>query len=203
MADANPQTVGHPYTAQDKDGRIYDPRAGLGGYYRYGPRDLKALGEGLLSRHGTAGLPRVHESVLRRIQNRAHSYAPVGLPERYEIVTTTGEVLSPAQNPYETPPEGRARWHCQEELWNWVWLRRVVYFLTVAASVHLFAFPISRKAPPADEFSTPLRWVSDIVRLADSFLPSAADPWLDGYARRPVHFIIAVVILGTMPATRK
>jgi uncharacterized protein (DUF2235 family) len=35
--DANPQTYGHPETAQDKDGRIYDPRKGLGGYYRYGP----------------------------------------------------------------------------------------------------------------------------------------------------------------------
>jgi len=198
VADANPQTAGHPNTAQDKDGRIYDPRAGLGGYYRYGPRDLKALGEGLLSRRGTVGLPRIHESVLRRIQNRAHSYAPVGLPERYEIATVAGEVLSPAQNAYEAPAQARARWHCQEELWNWVWLRRVVYFLTVAASVYLFAFPIARKAPAADEFSTPWRWVSDIVRLADSFLPSAADPWLDGYARRPGHFVIAVVILAAM-----
>ncbi len=47
---ASPQTIGHPETAQDKDGRLYDPRKGLGGYYRYGPRKIADLGQVLLSR---------------------------------------------------------------------------------------------------------------------------------------------------------
>jgi uncharacterized protein (DUF2235 family) len=51
-ADANPQTYGHPVTAQDPDGRVYDSRSGLASYYRYGPRDILALGKDLLSRGG-------------------------------------------------------------------------------------------------------------------------------------------------------
>jgi len=196
VADANPQTAGHPNTAQDKDGRIYDPRAGLGGYYRYGPRDLKALGEGLLSRRGAVGLPRVHESVFRRIKNHAHSYAPVGLPEQYEVVTASGEALSPARNPYETPALAKARWHCQERVWNRIWLRRLIYFVTVGISVYLFSFPIAKSMPVTAELSTRLRWMSDIIRLAGSFLPGAAAPWIDGYARDPSKFIWTVVALA-------
>ena len=195
MPDANPQTFGHPKTAADKDGRIYDPRSGLGGYYRYGPRDLRVLGEGLLARSGTAGFPRVHESVLKRIQNRAHSYAPVGLPERYEVVTAAGEVLPPGQNPYETTAQAMARWHYQEKVWNTVWLRRIVYFLTVAVSGYLFAFPLLKGRAVTDELTSSLRWMSDIIRLAGSFLPAAATPWLDGYARAPGQFVLVVVAL--------
>jgi hypothetical protein len=44
----------HPETLQDKDGRLYDPRKGLGGYYRYGPRSptpttRKPIGPSLMS----------------------------------------------------------------------------------------------------------------------------------------------------------
>jgi len=192
MPEANPQTYGHPNTAQDKDGRIYDPRSGLGGYYRYGPRDLRALGEGLLARPGAAGFARIHESVLKRIQNRAHSYAPIGLPDKYEVVTAAGEVLPPVQNPYEIAAQATARWHHQEKLWNTIWLRRIVYFLTVGVSGYLFAFPLLKSRDVTDELTSSLRWMSDIIRLAGSFLPSAATPWLDGYARAPGRFVLVV-----------
>jgi hypothetical protein len=54
----------------------------------------------LLSRKNTEPLPRVHESVLKRVQNNAHLYAPKGLPQRYELVTAEGVVVPPEQNPY-------------------------------------------------------------------------------------------------------
>lgn len=196
--DANPQTYGHPTTAQDKDGRIYDTRQGLGGYYRYGPRDMLALGKELLSRQGAEALPRVHESVFKRIQNRAHAYAPIGLPARYELVTAAGEVISPEQNPYESPGQAIARRHLQEKLWNMVWGRRLVYFLTVGVSVYLFAFPLMRAAPVDAEFTTRLRWVSDVVRAVGAFLPSALKPWIDGYARDPGQFVVVAALLVVM-----
>ena len=192
---ANPQTFDHPATTQDKDGRIYDPRKGLGGYYRYGPRDILALGKDLLSRHGAEPLPRIHESVLNRISNRAHAYAPVGLPACYEVVTADGEVLRPEQNPCESPDQAKARWHAQEKVWNTVWGRRIVYFLTVGVSVYLFAFPLMRAAPADDEFVSRLRWISDIVRTAGAFLPPAANPWINGYARDPGQFVVVAVLL--------
>jgi uncharacterized protein (DUF2235 family) len=198
VPDANPQTYGHPNTAQDKDGRIYDPRKGLGGYYRYGPRDMTTLGKELLSRRGHEALPRVHESVLKRIQNRAHSYTPTGLPDRYEIVTADGEVLAPEQSSYEPAAQALARWHLQEKVWNTVWLRRIVYFLTVGVSVYLFAFPLMRAVPVDDEYKTQLRWASDIVRMIGGVLPSAAQPWIDGYARQPGQFILVALLLAVM-----
>ena len=39
---ADPDTFKSAISKRDKDGRISDPRKGLGGYYRYGPRKLGA-----------------------------------------------------------------------------------------------------------------------------------------------------------------
>jgi uncharacterized protein (DUF2235 family) len=198
QSDANPQTFGHPTTAQDKDGRIYDPRAGLGGYYRYGPRDIRALTENLLSRQSASSLARIHESVFARIKNRAHAYAPLGLPADYEVVTVNNEVITPQQSGYETPSQAIARWHGQQKIWNLVWWRRVLYFLTVIVSLVLFGFPLTALIPTQDEYMTHLRWVSEIVRRAGTFLPQAATPWLDGYAGEPVEFLVIVAVLGAM-----
>ena len=41
--DDLPDTFKTIQSGQDKDGRMYDSRAGLGGYYRYGPRKLADL----------------------------------------------------------------------------------------------------------------------------------------------------------------
>lgn len=193
---ASPQTLQHPQTAEDKDGRIYDPRGGLGGYYRYGPRDITALGKGLLSRKGGAAVPRIHETVLARIKNHAHLYAPVGLPAEYETVTSSGEVLSPLQNSYEKPKQAALRAVEQEKIWNTIWLKRVVYFLTVAVTIYLVIFPLLRALPRTDELKSPLRWISDIVRLAGAFLPGAAETWINGYARDPFRFAVMVVVVG-------
>jgi uncharacterized protein (DUF2235 family) len=192
---ASPQTIEHPETAQDKDGRLYDPRKGLGGYYRYGPRRLTTLGHELLARGGGKVVPKIHETVLARVKNYAHLYSPVGLPADYALVTPAGEVLTPAQNSYEAPAQALARSRLQEKVWNFVWLRRIVYFLTVGVSVYLAAFPLIKARPPTDELGSPLRWVSDIVRLAGSVLPGAFNPWINGYARDPIQFLIVVATL--------
>ena len=96
---ADPDPFKNAVSRRDKDGRIYDPRAGLGAYYRYGPRKLVQLcnpqykkkedDEVLIER------PKIHETVFRRIDNRAHAYAPVGLPPVYDVVTEDGAILTP------------------------------------------------------------------------------------------------------------
>jgi uncharacterized protein (DUF2235 family) len=206
MPDANPQTYGHPLTAQDKDGRIYDSRQGLGGYYRYGPRDIQEIGKDLLRRkhtkaHPEAALARIHTSVLHRIENNAQSYAPKGLPARYEVVTADGQVLAPGepipgQAAHETIQQGKARSHIQEKTWNIIWLRRIVYFLTVGVSVCLVTFPALYPLPSTDELMSRLRWVSDIVRLIGTYLPAAAIPWTNAYARYPAGLILMSVMLA-------
>ncbi len=49
--------------------------------------------------------------------------------------------------------------------------------------------------PSTAELESPLRWVSDIVRLVGGFLPGALDPWLNGYARAPLRFLVVLAVL--------
>jgi uncharacterized protein (DUF2235 family) len=185
--DADPDIMINTKAARDKDGRLYDSRSGLGSYYRYGPRKLAELcDEKLSNKPGDAvlvRLPKIHESVLKRIQNNAHPCAPLGIPAKYEVVTDEGQVLPASSNPYESSTSSQAREIAQEFVWNIVWRRRIVYFLTVLISAALIIFPLLKSRPASDEFSSPIRWLSDLIRLTGSFLPSIADPWLNGYAR--------------------
>jgi hypothetical protein len=113
-------------------------------------------------------------------------------------------VLPPAENPYESPKHAHARAKAQEEVWNLVWLRRVIYFATVLASLYLLLYPLVQSFPPAAEYSTPLRPVSDLIRFLGGFAPGALKPWLDAYARDPGHFLLAaaavvvLILMGSM-----
>jgi uncharacterized protein (DUF2235 family) len=201
--DSNPMTLGHPITAQDKDGRIYNPRSGLGGYYRFGPRDLNALGKNLLARKnpekGKPPIPqppKIHESALHRIGNNAHLYAPIGLPARYDVVSVTGKVID--QPKFERLDQADSRVAKQAKIWNLIWWRRLFYFATVAVSLWLFAFPLLTASSAVDEYTSPLRWVSDIVRMVGSLLPSIATPWINGWARAPGQFLVTALVLTAM-----
>jgi Uncharacterized alpha/beta hydrolase domain (DUF2235) len=197
---ADPDSMINTMAARDKDGRLYDSRRGLGSYYRYGPRKLAELcDEKLSNKPGDAvliRLPKIHESVFKRIQNNAHPCAPPGIPAKYEVVTDNGQILPAGGNPYESVTSSQARENAQECVWNTVWLRRIVYFLTVLVSAAFVIFPLLKSLPASDEFSSPIRWLSDLIRLAGSFLPSIADPWLNGYARSPVTFAIVAALLA-------
>lgn len=208
VAHASPQTLLHPPTVQDKDGRQYDPRSGLGGSYRYGPRDIHELGKELLARRGGHAVPKIHVSVLKRIRNNAHVYAPNGIPADYQVVTDLGEVLPAQQNPYEAPAQAQARANMQESAWNIIWQRRIVYFLTVGVSIYLAGFPLMKAVPPSAEFETRLRWISDGIRMVGNVLPGAAETWINGFARQPLRFalvvavLVALVLWGTRLAAR-
>ena len=124
---ADPDTFKNAISKRDKDGRLYDPRKGLGGYYRYGPRKLvpafypKKLEEDEVD----VVSAKIHESVFRRIENNAHAYAPVGLPPYYDVVKEDGEIVSPdnfsiapATKPFETSAAAAQRALAQEHVWN-------------------------------------------------------------------------------------
>lgn len=197
--DADPDAVVHARSAADKDGRLYDSRHGLAGYYRYGPRKVYELSHRRLSRRAddevTIPLPKIHESALDRAVNGARAYGPIGLPETYAVVTKDGEILDGPKNPFESPDQARARARAQERVWDLVWWRRLVYFLTLFASGYLAFFPVLYQTDRAQEFSTPLRIVSESVRLVGTFLPGFAGWWLDAFASNPGRFLIGLVIL--------
>ena len=202
---ADPDTFKNAISMRDKDGRIYDPRAGLGAYYRYGPRKLELLcNANYGKRKGEDDTvivwrPKIHKSAFRRIDNSAHAYAPVGLPRVYDVVREgDGAILTPSQFGVEDDDEAKARGDAQEHVWNDIWKRRIVYFATVGATLWLLVFPLVSAARREDEFTSPIRWVSDIIRLVGGFLPGLAKPWIDGYARAPFSFVALAIFVGCL-----
>jgi uncharacterized protein (DUF2235 family) len=196
---ADPDTFKNAVSRRDKDGRIYDPRTGLGGYYRYGPRKLvqfcnvkyskKEDDEVLIER------PKIHESMFKRLQNHAHAYAPIGLPALYDVVKDDGSIVTSDQYGIESAAQAKSRADAQEHVWNEVWKRRIVYFATVGATLWLLVFPLVSGAQRSDEFTSPIRWVSDILRVVQGFLPGFSRTWIDGYAWAPISFVALVIVL--------
>jgi len=200
---ADPDTFKNAISKRDKDGRLYDPRKGLGGYYRYGPRKLVELCNYKYSKKEDDEVvierPKIHETVFRRIGTHAHAYAPVGLPPVYDVVKDDGLIVTPDQYGFETTTAAKARADTQEHVWNTIWLRRIVYFATVGATLGLVIFPLVSGAERYDEFTSPIRWVSDLLRFAGGFLPNFASTWIDGYARAPGSFLVmAGLVIGLL-----
>jgi uncharacterized protein (DUF2235 family) len=200
---ADPDTFKNAISKRDKDGRIYDPRAGLGAYYRYGPRKLAQLCNARYPKKDDDEViiprPKIHETVFSRIGNRAHAYAPVGLPPVYDVVRAEdGAILTPTQFGVEEDEEAKLRAETQEHVWNDIWKRRIVYFATVGATFLLLVFPLISGAQREDEFTSPIRWVSDLIRLVGGFLPGFASTWVDGYARAPGSFIVLSLLAGAL-----
>ena len=198
---ADPNAFLKVASARDPDGRQYDSRAGLAGYYRYGPRKIADLTSARMSGSDAVEilLPKIHESVLIRLRSDSNAYAPIGIPAKYGVATVEGEILEGDKNPYETPLEAAARAHEQERIWNWVWLRRIVYFLTLAASFHLVAFWRFHEINPEYEYESNLRLVSEFIRFIEAFLPRLVVRWwTDAYAANPGWFLIGVLTLAAM-----
>jgi hypothetical protein len=198
---AEPDALLRAESARDKDGRLYDSRHGLAGYYRYGPRKLIELCHMRLSRAPDDEVeietPKIHETVFRRMDTNARAYAPICIPEKYEVVTSEGYIVAP--DSYETPQHAAERSKSQERVWDMVWWRRVVYFATVAASLYIILYPLSRAVPRSAKDTTALHPVSDALGFISVFLPNYGNPWLNDYQGDPSRFlIVGFVIVALM-----
>ena len=199
---ADPDAFTRVRSTQDKDGRIYNSRNGLGGYYRYGPRSVAALSDTKFSADKrdrvTIAIPKIHESVFERISVDAHVYAPVALPPVYEVLTYDERIVSPDnltvgpnRPQYESSGSARHREKTQEHVvGSSIWRRRIIYFLTVIASVYLLAYPVASQLPASAEYTTRLRPLSDLIRIVGMALPEALSRWKNAYARDPLSFVL-------------
>jgi uncharacterized protein (DUF2235 family) len=225
MANAEPDALLTTDSAKDKDGRLYDSRSGVGGYYRYNPRRIADFYEGMpqaVKRRQEAAeatsasaepqklLPKIHETVFGKIKIGAHPYAPIGLPGNYEVVTTGNVSVA-----YNLPPDvtaapmtivpntklvaegdGSASRHAdQEDIWDMVWRKRGIYFLTVFATVYLLAYPLFRNTYAYEEARTRLHVVSDTLRVIGSLTPAFAKRWIDAYAHEPAWFVLILLLV--------
>ena len=208
--------------------KLNDLRHGLAGYYRYQPRKLADIFSRppykLSLRNGFQHLvdvfknrpdperevkaelaipqsyvvrpnPKIHQSVFDRIRIGNDGYAPIVLPERYDVVSHDGAIIP---NGAIAPSDARSRAIRQEKVWDWVWGRRVVYFLTVFASLYLAALPLIEKWRPGRGPASPAKVVVPIIDLAAAFLPSFVKPWLDAFRNSPGRFLIGVLLVGVL-----
>jgi len=187
-----------------------DSRGGVGAYYRYHPRPIGRLcgfkdhsSERNPASSVTIDRPLIHQSVFERIRDAGDSYAPVALPERYAIVTRQGEVLAGdlgptnrTPNPFEHSTQAASRVREQQAAWDAVWMRRVVYFTTVASTLFLLALPLlPLPAVPAADSSPNLKMA---IGAIGSFLPAFAQGLLASYQDRPGWFVIAASLVGAL-----
>jgi hypothetical protein len=195
---ADPDALVRIGSSQDRDGRLYDSRSGLGGYYRYGPRKISDLCNMTFSRraHDSVNITtaKIHISAIERRAHGAHVYAPIGFPANYAVVRSDGEI-DPSP---ESADEAAVRIRQQEVVWNYVWWRRILYFATLAASFHLVFFPLLYQTNRMIEFSSALRPVSELLRLIGQFLPGIAGWWIGAFAANPKEFLIGVVVLSAL-----
>jgi uncharacterized protein (DUF2235 family) len=184
---------------RDDFGTMYNSRSGVGSYYRYQPRkiaarladpDPTALMMQDPNRRGRGFLTKVtiHESVWHRIEAGTDSYAPIVIPDRFEVLKSDGSV-EPKQLP--APAEGkvsRAEW-----VWNDVWRRRVNYFMTVSVSVALAAFPLIQAKWPPTVCTGPQCVLSPIITSIGEVLPGFVQPWIRAFAISPLWFLILAI----------
>ena len=197
-------TITRMHAQMTPSGPIFDSRKGLGGYYRYKPRKIAELIKDEFSQVSIAR-PKIHESVFVRLKSGSDRYAPIILPARYAVVKADGSIVGGTVqngqvnqgNDLESPTQSQARAVKQEQAWNWVWARRIVYFLAVASSIYLAMLPLIFKThldgTCADSHFC---FLSSIIGAAASFLPDFASFWLDNFKSNPGWFGLGAILLA-------
>ena len=190
---AEPDAVLYAKSERDPDGRIYDSRKGLRGYYRYGPRNLSELCQ--VKRPGREvqiDVPKIHESVFKRMRTSARLYASIGIPETYEVVAKDGQILDARDYGFENFERAKYRSQAQEKVWDLVWLRRLQNRVTVFVSGFFLLYPLFY-FPKEHKFTKAFQAISDLILLVGAFQPSdGLYIWAVIYSASPLLFLITV-----------
>ncbi len=201
------QDLANPY------GPIHDSRSGLGAYYRYQPRKIAAFmdpptvatrslrppeTDPRVGEHGLLKSVCVHESVIARIISGIDNYAPAALPERFDLVSASGPNAAPALTAADHAMLGAAaqnaqrRFDLQENGWDLVWKRRLLYFTTIALTIVLLLLPWLPRLDAVEELCSDDRcFAHSVLDVSLFFVPfrESLHPW----AQKP----LLVMLLGT------
>ena len=198
-------------------GPIHDSRKGPAAYYRYQPRKISAFlhpssvktlslrppeRDPRLGDHGLLRSVCVHESAIARVISGIDNYAPSALPSQFEIVRARGDkharhILTDEQNQTlaAAEPSHRRRYELQENEWDKVWRRRLLYFLTVGVTLLLVAAPWVPGLKQVEQLCSDDRcFARSFVDLSLFFLPQGIRNSLDPWAGIP----LLVIGLGTL-----
>jgi hypothetical protein len=207
-----PQSTQECWGRANGHGEQHDSRAGLAGYYRYGPRDVDVLCDD--ADHGvTIRTPIVHESVMNRIRDWRVRYAPLAFPSRtsYEVAHrapggAVGTRLRIRGAP-EVPGDRALRDQDMNAARDAVLRRKATYFATVALTLVLALLPAidwltgnaswrghTGSIPVWSEIGTAtsksLTWI-----LSKDLLPGWATTWCASFARHPMLVLLVGPVL--------
>jgi uncharacterized protein (DUF2235 family) len=197
--------------------RLYDSRKGLASYYRYAPRRIEVLRDAA----GTRIWPIVDSSVVMRMAYGSDGYAPLSLPHQFWVLDSSGDVVPlkgnvtlerDAAKPEKVTPQSKdaelvAAMQLLENpdyntirfVWDTVFWRRCLYFLTVALTVWLAAFPLMPHLPKGTLNTIARGPLSNIVEALSVLIPSFAQPWKQALIEHPLEFGgLALLILLCM-----
>jgi uncharacterized protein (DUF2235 family) len=193
-----------------------DSRRGFGVYYRYQPRRHKTLyGRGRTAlcvdawdrilalfhfppsqgRKPEHADPIIHESVFDRIEAEVNPYAPIVLREHYDIARRDGRV---ERGPFGgAVADGGGQVPLEERVWNLVWFRRVIYFVTLLATAALVLIPAAvQHWDPGHVAARWASWLIPVLNLADYVLPGPVNRlWTDPAKQTPEYVVIFAVVI--------
>jgi uncharacterized protein (DUF2235 family) len=140
--------------------------------------------------------PIIHTAVFDRITKGTDRYAPVVLPaaHAYRYTDPAGAI---SNGPHPADPDGRSA--IQDDVWNWIWLRRIAYFLTAYATAFVAFIPFFVIYHPRFGHDTVVgSLVNPFVNAAASFLPAFLAPWFVAFRDGPLFVLIGVVAAGVL-----
>ena len=141
----------------------------------------------------------IHDSVFNRIRSGPDRYVPVVMPAAYNF-TDKGGTITDALHPVDP---GKPRSHVQDDVWNWVWLRRVVYFLTVFATLFVAFIPFFVIYAPGFGLARVGGFVNPVINAAASFLPGFLEPWFVAFRNAPGFVLVGAIAAGILLSVGK
>ncbi|HYD23276.1 MAG TPA: DUF2235 domain-containing protein [Croceibacterium sp.] len=161
----------------------------------------------------------IHESVAARIAFGTDRYSPITLPVVVAVVpphpggetalqrdNVTPEVkpgqkqasyplLSPElRRRFEDASFGAERVGRMEAVWDLVWRRRILYFVSVALTLLLAFMPLwIDRMPPPPLLADGRTWLSAIIRLPELILPEFLHGWVETLAGHS-FYVLALAI---------
>ena len=174
----------------DWHGPQHDSRALAGIYYRYSPRDIEKLcndkEKDILIEN-----PKLHRSVMERISRNVVAYAPVSLPEEYEVVATSAVERVPE---YEAVSEKVQRKSAMQPVFKVIQQRKILYFCMVSTTLVYFFSGLIYKISGGGQYVDGKGMVDSLLRFVVGLLPSFIAPWINMLRDYPVFFYVLLLL---------
>lgn len=172
--------VREEYHAQsDWNGLQHDSRSGFAAYYRYKPREIARICND--SRNGVIiEKPKIHHSVFERIKLGVVPYAPMGLPDDYDVAVTRGVCQD-----CETPETATARAKSLNRALDIVLLRKWLYWAFIGTSLVLAATPLFLSSEPGRSCIGRACLFEPVLGFVKGALPSFTEMWFDTLLQNP------------------